>query len=482
MALVAAFALGSAPALTLGAEPPEKSKSLLDRPLQWKEGDHTVTLSLVSRFRMETWDAHASDTDTFYAWRSRAALKYDFQDLFSGLIEFQDARINGLASDTSGAGSLYRPATHDKSRTASQRIRQLWAELRPVEGLALRVGRQDLKLGTEVMYPEGNWKYLKIGRNSQRLVGTVGWTHGERSNDGFSIRYDLGDSVLYGYGAKPTTGVFEIERAYATQDDILHAGLTWTAKRGTLIDNTELRLFGTWYEDTRDSNDGAFGGLDNQTLKIWTTGFSSIGVYPCGSGNLDLTLWGAFQWGKWPAAGSNLDHEAWAAIAEAGYQWTDVRTNPWFRLGVNMASGDGSSTDGDHESFFNVLPTNHLYYGFADRYALGNIIDYFVQLKAKPTEKSGLNLMLHHFTMMTSDDGRHFGTGAYNKASFGYGLQGNPSGHRGMGTELDIIADYKLHDLVALQAGYVYMWGHALFNSMADDDVRFGYLQVTVKY
>jgi hypothetical protein len=51
-----------------------------------------------------------------------------------------------------------------------------------------------------------------------------------------------------------------------------------------------------------------------------------------------------------------------------------------------------------------------------------------------------------------------------------------------MGTELDIIADYKLHDLVALQAGYVYMWGHALFNSMADDDVRFGYLQVTVKY
>ena len=47
---------------------------------------------------------------------------------------------------------------------------------------------------------------------------------------------------------------------------------------------------------------------------------------------------------------------------------------------------------------------------------------------------------------------------------------------------MDVILDYKLHDNLALQAGYTYIWGHARFNRLADDGVRWGYVQVTARY
>ena len=93
--------------------------------------------------------------------------------------------------------------------------------------------------------------------------------------------------------------------------------------------------------------------------------------------------------------------------------------------------------------------------------------------------------MLHRFQLFTSDDDRIFGIGAFNKTSFGYGRQAS-RGHRGLGTELDVVLDYKLHEHVSLQAGYAYLWGHGVFRQQglpsSDDDTRFGYLQVTASY
>jgi hypothetical protein len=227
-----------------------------------------------------------------------------------------------------------------------------------------------------------------------------------------------------------------------------------------------VRLFGLGYEDKRHMRDG--GLSDNRSVNIYTVGFSMIGVRPCGEGNFDYLLWGAYQFGSYPdvtpTGGANprnsLSQNAWAALAEFGYQFTE---------------------DSTHGTFFNMLPTNHLYYGFADRFALQNIIDYFLQLKLAPFPKAGLNVMLHHFTLYTGDDARYFGTGAFNKKIFGFGA--SPSrGHNSVGTELDVVASYKAHKNVDLQAGYSYMWGHAVFNNLSDDNVRFGYLQVTVRY
>ena len=115
----------------------------------------------------------------------------------------------------------------------------------------------------------------------------------------------------------------------------------------------------------------------------------------------------------------------------------------------------------------------------------------FAQVKFAPLPKTDVNIFLHRFQLFTGNDGRYFGTGAFNRnaiGGFGYGVAPNPQvagtriGHHSVGTELDVVVNYKLHENVELQTGYSYMWGNALLNNLSDDDVRFFYGQVTVHY
>ena len=438
---------------------------------QW--GEHKVDLFLNTRLRAEYWRARTSKSDIFYAARTRVGLEYSYGNLLTVFGEFQDARLYSLSPNSSGIAGVYRTFSRGESDVDSQRIRQLYLDVKPIEGLGIRIGRQDIKLGTEVMYPEPNWKYVKIDRGSQRLVGTVGWTHVERSNDAIRVSYDTGGHQVFGFAAQPTTGVFDVRDAYKRQSDINYGGLTWTVKRDTWLPDTELRLFGLYYDDKRSPGDG---GLPD-SVTVYTGGASVIGLYPLGPGTADVLAWGAYQFGKF----NRLDHSAGAAILEGGYQFTEVPLKPWFRLGVNYASGDGDPTDGDHQTFFNMLPTNHLYYGFADQWAFQNLVDWFAQLMLKPHEKVAVNLMLHHFYLADDNDARYFGTGAFNKKIFGYGAQ--PSrGYGAGGTEIDAVVNYNVNKHVSIQGGYAYMWGRGIFNTSSNPNVSFGYLQLALKY
>ena len=465
--------LGGVSAPPVAAEDPASDGCHVTPSIGCVWGEHKIDLSLSTRLRAEYWRARTSKSDIFYAARTRVGLKYSYGTLLTLFGEFQDARLSSLSPNSSGVAGVYRTFSRGSSETDSQRIRQLWLDVKPIEGLGIRIGRQDIKLGTEVMYPEANWKYVKIKRASQRLVGTVGWSHGERSNDGIRVAYDTGGHHLYAFAARPTTGVFDIRDAYKRQSDINYGGLTWTVKRDTWLPNTELRLFGLVYDDKRSVGDG---GLP-KSVTVYTGGASVIGLYPVGPGTLDMLAWGAYQFGSF----SRLDHSAGAAILEAGYQLAEVPLKPWFRVGVNYASGDNDPTDGDHHTFFNMLPTNHLYYGFADQWAFQNLVDWFAQLMLKPHEKVAINLMLHQFYLADDNDARYFGTGAFNKEIFGFGAQ--PSrGRQAGGTEIDAVVNYNFNKHLSIQGGYAFMWGRGIFNTSSYEDVTFAYLELTLKY
>ena len=467
------LALGGVGAARAAAEDQQSDGCFFTPSLGCEWGEHRVDLSLSTRLRAEYWRARTSKSDIFYAARTRVGLKYSYGSLLTLFGEFQDARLYSLSPNSSGIAGVYWTFSRGESDTDSQRIRQLWLDVRPIEGLGIRIGRQDIKLGTEVMYPEANWKYVKIQRGSQRLVGTVGWSHGERSNDGIRVSYDTGGHHLFAFAAQPTTGVFDIRDAYKRQSDINYGGLTWTIKRDTWLPNTEVRLFGLVYDDKRGVGDG---GLPD-SVTIYTGGASVLGLYPLGPGTLDLLAWGAYQFGSF----SGLDHSAGAAILEAGYQLSELPLKPWFRLGVNYASGDDDLTDGDHNTFFNMLPTNHLYYGFADQWAFQNLVDWFAQLMLKPHDKVSVNLMLHQFYLANDNDNRYFGTGAFNKKIFGFGAQ--PSrGYGAGGTEIDAVVNYDFNKHLSIQGGYAYMWGRGIFNTSNNSNVSFGYLQLALKY
>jgi len=458
--------------------PPEPECEVHVKPsIGFTCGDHKLEISATSRFRTEFWDAFTHNTDTFYGIRTRVGATYSFRDIVTLFGEFQDARIYGLGSGTSGAGLLYRGNGGMDGDAKSDEMRQYWAEIRPIEGLSIRGGRQDIKLGTQALYPDANWKYLKVERTSQRLVGTVGWTHVERSNDAGSIAYETAGYHIYGFGGKPTTGVFETGHAYETQDDIVYGGVSATAKRGTWIDDTEFRGFFLGYQDDRPLDDG---GLDRK-VEVYTLGASAIGIYPAGPGNVDVLLWAAGQAGRF----NGRDHLAGAFLTEVGYQFTEVEWVPWYRVGINVASG--GNEEGDHTTFFNMLPTNHLYYGFADLLAFQNLIDVFAQLMFKPHDKVSVNVMFHQFYLADGDDMQYRGTGAFNKSAFGF--PGRSSyGSSNYGKELDTVVNVDVCDGLSVQGGYMHFWGDTVARRQHENgdingtDVDFGYVQVTLKY
>lgn len=465
--------------LALCAFPSQASRAdtsglALGPPLQWHSGDHRVDLGIGVRFRTEAWDAHSKDTDWFSATRTRVRLSYAFQERLRFVSELQDVRVHGLDTAASGGAGLYRAQSGLDSNAHGTDVRQLYLEARLAPGSFVRLGRQDVKLGTEVGYPEGDWKYLKVKRASQRLVGTVGWTHAERSNDAVAAGWTLGGHHVFAFLARPTTGVFDVDSAYRPQRDIHYGGVSWTVKRDTWLDATELRFFALGYEDDRSIR---HGGLPDG-VEVYTAGASLLGVHPLGPGKADLLLWAAGQLGDY----DDLDHRAAAGVAELGYQFSWLPLKPWLRVGVNAASGDGDPGDGDHETFFNLLPTNHLYYGFADRLAFQNLRDAFVQLRLQPHPKLGVDLFVHRFSLLTDDDGRYFGTGAFNESAFGYGTQ--PSrGFQHVGTEVDAVANISLAKFLGLQVGYAFLDGGALLDALGTDpDVHFGYVQLQASY
>jgi hypothetical protein len=469
LTLALVLAAAGAPARAAEPAPPPADGFHATPSLFWKQGDWRVDLGAAVRVRSEGWDAMAEHTDWYTGLRSRLRLQVGWRETLIVAAEGQDLRVHGLASDTTGPPKLYRDNSGKDSNTHGTDLRQLYVEARPWKGASLRLGRQDVKLGTEVLYPEPDWRYLKTQRLGERFVGTVGWSQVERAYDGGSGGVDLGGHHVSAFFTQPTTGVFDVDSAYRRNQDILVGGAAWTVKRDTWLPGTELGAFAIYYEDERDRDDGGLA----HGLELTTIGVQAVGILPAGPGRFDWLVLVAGQWGDY----DDLDHEGFAGLLELGYQLPDLFLAPWLRVGVNASTGDHDPADDHHATFFNLLPTNHLYYGFADQLALQNLVNPFVQLRLKPHAMVGLNLFLHRFTLATSDDAKYGGTGAFNRKAFGF--PATPSrGYRYVGTELDAVVTVTPHKAVTFEAGYAKLWG----GKMLRGDVRFGYVSLELKY
>ena len=441
--------------------------------LGWQNGDHHLDLNVAVRSRLETWDAFAMDSDSFVGTRTRLKLTYDWRDQLVLVGEVQDVRVASLDPDGTGGLANYRNAAGGDFNAHGTDVHLLWAEFRPTPQTFFRVGRQDLKVGAEVSYVEPEWRYLKTQRLGERLIGSVGFSHEERAADGVTIGWDLGSHQLFAFAAQPTSGVFEVDNAYRSLHDVTYEGAEWTVKRGTWVANTELTGFAIAYQDTRPPVDG---GLVHG-ISLATFGGSALGVYPLGPGKVDLLLWGAGQLGSY----NRLDHAAWAVFAEAGYELADCFAKPWLRGGVNVGSGDHNPTDGDHQTFFNLLPTNHIYDGFMDQVELPNLMDPFVQLRLTPHSMVALNLFAHWFRLTSSSDSRYAGSGVYNLDTFGFTAQ--PSrGFTHVGREYDAVATVTPHKALTIEVGWSWFDGGAMFALNRSQQGHFGYVSAELKY
>lgn len=478
-----ATALLLATAIQCTASATEKGFHVEPR-LGFTKGEHQILVPVEFRYRWENWQAFAPESSDFHGIRTRVALDYRYKGKLRLFAQAQQTAVVGLSATASGAGALYRANNGNQDNPSSVRPSQMFAQFDPTAGSWVRAGRSYINMGAEVGYKEANWRYLKSKRLAQRLVGSVDWTNGARSNDGLASRVAVGDHVLHMFVAQPTTGVFVVDdEAYRSNDNILFGGLDWTAPRGVLLENTEVGAFVVGYSDSRNPAEvaGLFGDIE-----VFTLGGSMLGVYPLGKGRVDTLLWGAFQFGEYadqgPTSGvQNRDQLAGALVAEVGYQRSDLWGNPWIRFGINWASGDGNLDDNDRNTFFNILPTNHLYYGYTDQLAFQNLTNVLLQLKLAPIEKLGVEITYHRFWLDSSADFRWGGTGAFSRTNLGF-VRGASNGSTDVGQELDILVGYSVNRWLSVLGGYSKLWGGDVFASSPNSNVDFGYLQLQVKY
>ena len=407
-----------------------------------------VTWGLEARLRAEAFDAlhrpgRESDYDLLTA-RLRANLDIAWTRWkLHGMV--QGAAADGIPENADfGLGTVYFAANRDD---AAEQLTV--AELNAAyvgEGWQLTLGRQGWSDGVETMTGVKYLDGVKRRRLGERLIGNLDWPLGRRF-DGAGFALDQPAFHLSAFGLRPTSGAVDYD-AFEQLDEVTVYGATLTGKYGQWLPKGEGRFFAYGDQDDRPSALTAAGGeLDLQTLG------SSLLV---GNDRADLLAWVAFQQGDW----GRVDHQALAFLVEAGANIPVGALSLGLRGGVAYASGDDAPGTGDHETFFNMLPTNHKYYGSADYVAFANLREVFVEAQLAPAKGRGTRLAVPRFERAEEADAWYVGSGAVNDRVFGFNAVPISSGAgRSLGTEVDVDVWFALPANLRLDLYSAFFWG-----------------------
>jgi len=342
--------------------------------------------------------------------------------------------------------------------------------------LALKVGRMEMSYGDE------------------RLIGAFGWNNIGRTFDGVKVRWQnewFGADLFTSRPVIPQNGVFDVANDYD-----FFSGLYATS---TKVPKNILDV----YFLARNSSAQAATAVPSPQFPqpsardIYTVGFR-IKSKPLELGPWDYTVESAYQFGNFvdTRAGVNtpterLDQSAYMVAAQGGYTVVDFWATPRLGIGYNYSSGDSNPFDDQHETFDNLFPTNHKFYGYMDFVSLQNISDIHASLTLQPTKKLTLELAGHGFWLANTHDsfynvggGARGGTGP--TAGTGYGV--NPGYSSFAGTEMDLVASYAIARFAQVEAGYGHFFaGDYIQSSLANpnfgsQDANFGYVQLSFNF
>ena len=429
------------------------------------------------RARGEFWDwFKGTSGDSSYAYAATVAklgLKWQ-QDLFDLHLEAQNTALMGLPDDASapapqgsfGLGPVY--LSHNRRQSdASVFLKQAHLTLKQlgVPGLSLRGGRHSIAEGAEVLSKDPTIDWVKKMRVSQRLLGPFGWSHVGRSYDGFTLSWTKDAYNFTLHGSHPTQAGFDLAGNKTITDiDILYAGFNLT--RPEFAKTTDARLFYIYYADGRNlrPTDNRPAAVRNRRhLAINTGGGHLIHVVPTGAGPIDLMGWGVVQGGDW----GSQDHNGWAFAAEVGWQPSGLPWKPWFRIGYNLSSGDDDPNDGDHDTFFQMLPTARVY-SFSTFYNLMNNEDIFFQLILRPFKGLVWRTDFHYIRVSEKNDLWYQGAGAtLGGRQAGFGFVGRPTfGKRDLFQIIETSLSYNLNKHININVFFAHVFGDSIVDQI----------------
>ncbi len=374
------------------------------------------------------------DRDGFHLIRTRINTDWKPAKHFRVFVQLQDSRL------TESEFSIQTGFEDDID------IRQGYLEFKDLFGghIDFRAGRQELSYG------------------SQRLVGGFNWSNVAQSFDALKLTYKKSKSSLEVFGARKVIIKSDKPNEWNEEDDFYGVYAACGEP-----ENHRLSAYYLFRKTDVPVNFGTGAGsgvLDESTVGFRLEGFELNGF--------DYTLQYARQFGDFGTQNIKAD----ALIAILGYTF-ETNWTPRIALQWDKASGDKNPYDNERNTFDNLFPTNHLYYGYMDRASLQNIDSKHLRLSVKPSKKLYLQGDIHLIGLdETTDSMYHAGRGELRWSS-------NSNVDDDAGTEYDFLAKYSLNERIKFLGGVsTFKTGGYLEQTGSADDGEFFYFQTTVTF
>lgn len=328
-------------------------------------------------------------------------------------------------------------------------LRQAYVAIGPKE-FKITIGRQVLAYGDERLVGPSDWSTLGRTFDAVKVhyAPTKDW-----SVDGFVSSVVVSDSDEFN-----TSDLFNGNDNGRNQ--IFYGVYFSTASLCPLGSTTDLYALGLHEE--YDAGDTDFATVGTRYKADVTK-----------TGGWDFETEMAVQFGE--VAGRDLD--ALAGHWGGGYVWVGSPWKPRLFFEYNFATGDQDADDGDMETFQNLFPSNHKFYGYMDLFAWQNMHNPAVSFSVQPTPVVKVQVDYHAFWLAETN-------GAWSRANGVTAVRPiKNSADSFAGTELDFTVTWKATRQLGVLVGYSHFFaGDYLKASGASDDADFAYVQATFDF
>ena len=384
-------------------------------------------------------------------------------------------------------GVAFKPVDWLKIYAQGQDTEEFFADRPDIPGVMGAEGDDyfDLRQGYIQLGPK--WVNATLGRQTlaygdERLIGTSEWNNFGRTFDAAKLHYEKG---------KFSVDLFASTAVYILRDSF---------DQSDLFNGSEThrdQVFSAIYASTTAVNPLTMDFyallLDEENPTLIVPGITYPGTsLSIGGTRTDFVTLGtrikadpkklhgweyegefAFQAGQV----SDLDLTAFAAHIGGGYNFFDCPWTPRLWAEYNYASGDDNATDGNIETFQNLFPSNHKFYGYMDLFSWQNLHNPEVSFRVKPTKQTSIQLDGHGFWLADTNDAWYRANGTTRVRPI------TPGARNYVGSEIDLTLTYQPIKFLTFQAGYSHFFaGSYLRDTGADDDADFGYVQALVSF
>lgn len=387
---------------------------------------------------------------SYELWRFTPFVQVGYGDFISGYVQAIDASMFGLDAP-------YTPTPIDINRTD---LLQYYAELNFGEiadgQLKYRYGRQFLQYG------------------GQRLLSSLAWANTFRNFEGHKLIYASDSWDVDAFAMQSVNAIAgNTPQPYSFDHPDQSRWISGVYGTWKGLEHSTLDLYYLYFDEAESS--AALMDGTRQTL-----GARLAGKLPVRQGQ---TLAGAWNWdveGAWQFGEDNFGSAAYRDVqagmvgALGGYTLEEITWKPGLGGIFYWGSGDNDPTSGDINTFTSLYPLGHAYWGQIDNFSGQNLLDYGVQVSARPHEKLSLVSQWHYFDLAQPTDRIYNIVGA--------ALPG--SGDRHVGNELDLVGTWTYSKSLNVQLGYFWFFYGAAVNNggLVRPDAEQFYLQATYSF